>query len=75
MVLMGTNRKEDSPVQMAHRVVEVMLTGCNGVSRGVDVWRTLTIITTQLNTLKGSRLQKWGHISASILACMNTLPS
>ena len=32
----GTNRKEDSPVQMARRVVEVTLTGCVGVFRGVD---------------------------------------
>ena len=27
-VLMGTNQKEDSPVKMARRVIEVMLTGC-----------------------------------------------
>ena len=37
MVLMGTNRKEDSPVQMARGVVEVTLMGCNGVSRGVNM--------------------------------------
>ena len=34
-VLTGTNRKEDSPVKMAHRVVERMLTGCIGVFKGV----------------------------------------
>ena len=44
---MGTNRKEDSPVKAARREVEVMLTGCNGVFRGVNALRTLTIITTQ----------------------------
>ena len=44
---MGTNQKEDSPVKVAHRVVEVTLTGCDGVSRGIDASQTLTIITTQ----------------------------
>ena len=33
----GTNRKEDSPVRMARRVVEVMLMGCNGVFKGADL--------------------------------------
>ena len=33
---MGTNQKEDSPVKMVRRVIEVMLTGCVGVFRGVD---------------------------------------
>ena len=28
-VLMGTNQKEDSPLKMVHRVIQVMLTGCN----------------------------------------------
>ena len=59
-VLMGTNQKEDSPVKMACRVIEVMLTGCNGVFKGVIMSWTLTAITTQLNTLEGSRLQKCG---------------
>ena len=71
-VLMGTNRKEDSPVKTAHRVIEVMLTGCNGVSKGIVASQTLTATTTQSNTLEGSRLQKWGRVSASILACMST---
>ena len=70
---MGTNRKEDSPVKTACRVIEVMLTGCNGVFRGVNTLQTLTIITTQSNTLEGSRLQKWGRVSTSILVCMSTL--
>ena len=70
---MGTNRKEDSPVKTAHRVIEVMLTGCNGVFRGVDASQMLAIIKTQSNTLAGSRLQKRGCITASILACMSTL--
>ena len=35
----------------------------------------LTIITTQSSTLEGSRLQKQGRVSASILACTNTLQS
>ena len=72
-VLTGTNRKEDSPVKTACRVIEVTLTGCNGVFRGVDASWMLTIMTTQSNTLEGSRLQKQGHVSASILACMRTL--
>ena len=72
-VLMGTNQKEDSPVKAACRVIEVMLMGFNSVFRGIDKSLMLTIIKTQSNTLEGSRLQKWGHISASILACTSTL--
>ena len=72
-VLTGTNRKEDSPVKMARRVIELTLMGCDGVFRGVDASWMLTIITTQSNTLEGSRLQKRGCISTSILACMSTL--
>ena len=72
---MGTTQKEDSPVKAAHRVIEVMLTGCVGVFKGIDALRTLTIITTQTNTLEGSRLQERGCVSTSILACMNTLQS
>ena len=34
---------------------------------------TLTIITTQSSIVEGSRLQKRGRVSTSILACMNTL--
>ena len=62
-------------MQTVCRVVEVMLTGCNSVFRGTDAWQMLTVITTQLNTLEGSRLQKRGCVSASILACTNTLQS
>ena len=54
-------------------VVEVMLMGCIGVFKGVVMSYMLAAITTQSNTLKGSRLQKWEHISASILACTSTL--
>ena len=36
IVHMGTNRKEDSPVKPARRVIEVMLTGCVGVFKGID---------------------------------------
>ena len=70
---MGTNRKEDSPVKMACRVIKVTLTGCNGVFRGVDALQMLTIIITQSSTLEGSRLQKQGCVSMSILACMSIL--
>ena len=72
-VLTGTNRKEDSPVKMAHRVVKITLTGCISVFKGVITSQTLTAITTQSNTLKGSRLQKCGHVSTSILVCTSTL--
>ena len=58
-VLTGTNWKQDSPVKMACRLIEVTLMGCNVVFRGVDA-------------LEGSRLQKRGH-SMSILACTSTL--
>ena len=44
---------------------------CFGVHQGAGS----QVITTQSNTIKGSRLQKWGHVSASILACTNTLQS
>ena len=71
-VLTGTNWKEDSPVKTAHRVIEIMLTGCIGVFKGIIVSQTLTAVTTQSNTLKGNRLQKCRHISMSILACMST---
>ena len=60
-------------MKTAHRVIEVTLTGCNGMFRGVDASQTLTTIRTQSNTLEGSRLQKCGHVSASILACTSTL--
>ena len=50
-VLTGTNQKEDSPVKMACRVIEVMLTGCIGVSKGIIMPWTLTATTTQSNTL------------------------
>ena len=33
---MGTNQKEDSPVKMACRVIEVTLTGCVSVFKGID---------------------------------------
>ena len=69
---MGTDRKADSPVKTAHRVIKVMLMGCNGVSKGIIALQTLTATTTQSNTLEGSRLQKWRHVSTSILACMST---
>ena len=36
---------------------------------------TLTIIITQSSIVEGSRLQKRGRVSASILACTNTLQS
>ena len=72
-VLMGTNWKEDTPVKMACRVIKVMLTGCNSVFKGIDASRALTAITTQSNILEGSRLQKCGYISTSILACTSTL--
>ena len=54
---MGTNQKEDSPVKMVRRVIEVTLMGCNGVFRGIDASQTLTTITTQSIHLKevGSR--------------------
>ena len=68
----STYQKEDSPVKTVHRVIEVMLTGCISVFKGVITSQTLTAITTQSSTLKGSRLQKHGYISASILACMST---
>ena len=43
---------------------------------GVSTLReTLTIITTQSSIVEGSRLQKRGRVSASILACTNTLQS
>ena len=60
-------------MKMAHGVVEVTLTGCNGVFKGVNASQTLTAITTQSNTLERSRLQKCGRVSASILACTSTL--
>ena len=60
-------------MKTACRVIEVMLMGCNGVFRGIDALQMLTIITTQSNSLEGSRLQKRGHISTSILVCMSTL--
>ena len=60
-------------MKTVHRVIEVMLMGCVGVFKGVDALQTLTIITIQTNTLEGSRLQEWGRISASILACTSTL--
>ena len=58
---------------MARRVFKITLMGCVGVFRGVDAQQTLTIITQ--STIEGSRLQKRGCVSASILACMNTLQS
>ena len=60
-------------MKAAHRVIEVTLTGCVSVFKGVDALRMLTIITTQTNTLEGSRLQERGRVSASILACTSTL--
>ena len=36
---------------------------------------TLTIIITQSSIVEGSRLQKRGRVSASILACTSTLQS
>ena len=59
-------------MKMPYRVIEVMLTGCNSVSKGIVASRMLTATTTQSNTLEGSRLQKWGCISMSILACTST---
>ena len=38
---------------MACREIEVMLTGCIGVFKGITTSQTLTAITTQSNTLKG----------------------
>ena len=69
---MGTNQKEDSPVKMVRRVIEVLLMGCIGVFKGIITSQMLTAITTQSNTLKGSRLQKRGCVSMSILACTST---
>ena len=57
-------------MKMAHRVIEVMLTGCVSVFKGIDASQTLTIITTPTNTLERSRLQERGYVSTSILACM-----
>ena len=71
---MGTYRKEDSPVKTAHRVIEVMLMGLISVFKGVVASLMLAATTTQSNTLEGSRLQKCGHISTSILAC-TSIPS
>ena len=65
-VLMGTNWKEDSPVKTAHRVIEVMLTGCNGVFRGIDALRTLIIIKIQSNTLEGSETGTCQHVNPSM---------
>ena len=55
-VLTGTNQKEDSPVKTARGEIKVMLMGCIEVFKGVITSRTLTAITTQSNTLEGSRL-------------------
>ena len=41
---MGTNQKEDSPVKTVRRVVKVTLMGCDGVFRGIDASRMLTIM-------------------------------
>ena len=59
-------------MKMVCRVIEVTLMGLNGVFKGVITSWTLTAIITQSNTLEGSRLQKCGCISASILVCMST---
>ena len=53
---MGTNQKEDGPVKTAHREIEATLTGCIRMLKGIINTWMLTVITTQLNTLKGSRL-------------------
>ena len=68
-MLTGTNQKEDGPVKAVCRVIEITLMGCVSVFKGIDALRMLTVITTQSNTLEGSRLQEWGRISMSILAC------
>ena len=39
-------------MKVAHRVIEVMLMGCNSVFRGVDASWMLTIITTNQIHLK-----------------------
>ena len=59
----------------ARKVLKITLTGCVGVFRGVNARGDAHIITTQSSIVEGSRLQKRGRVSASILACTNTLQS
>ena len=75
IVLTGINQKEVGPVQTAREVLEITLTDVSACFVASMLGETLTIITTQSSIVGGSRLQKRGRVSASILACTNTLQS
>ena len=73
---MGTNQKKVGPVRTACEVLRDIAHGMCRRAFGVSaLGETLTIIITQPSIVEGSRLQKRGRVSASILACTSTLQS